>query len=302
MDVVTDWVRTCGTSGVLLARSRLPAPWGMALDKRAEAMFHIVLEGSCFLRGNAFETLQLFQGDLVLLPHGHAHDLVHRPNGKAEPLDRLLAKLPLPESPTGGTTVACGAYRSDTNLAHPMLRSLPPIVHFSASRIRSSPSLAAMLSLLTAELEQPGPGTETLVQHLFDALFVYVLRSWSPATGADQPGFLNALKDPSLSKALSRMHAEPESPWTVARLAREASLSRAAFARRFTENVGEAPLAYLTRWRMGVAARLLMTTREPLSEIASRVGYESEFAFSRAFKRSRGVAPTIFRRVPVVPA
>jgi AraC family transcriptional activator of mtrCDE len=296
MDVVTDWVRTCGTSGVLLARSRLPAPWGMALETRPEAMFHIVLEGSCFLRGADSPTLQLFQGDLVLLPHGHAHDIVHRPNGRAEPLSRLLERQPLPETGTGGTTVACGAYRSDTNLAHPMLRALPPVVHYSASRVRANPALAATLSLVTAELEQPGPGTESLVQHLFDALFVYVLRTWSAESAGDQPGFMNALKDASLSKALSRMHAEPESPWTVARLAREASLSRAAFARRFTENVGEAPLAYLTRWRMGVAARLLRTTKEPVAEIATRVGYESEFAFSRAFKRTRGVAPTLFRR------
>lgn len=107
---------------------------------------------------------------------------------------------------------------------------------------------------------------------------------------------LSALKDPSLLRALARIHAEPGIAWTVEGLAREAGLSRAAFARRFAAEVGEPPLAYLTRWRMGIAARLLHVSEASIAELAGRVGYESEFAFSRAFKRNRGLAPAVFRR------
>ncbi len=298
MDVLADWVRISGTSGVLLARSRLGPPWGMGLDQQAQAMFHIVLEGSCWLRREGVAPLSLHQGDLVLLPHGSPHDLVDHPAGHAVPLATLLAHPPPPVVEGPAATIVCGAYRSDSHMAQPLLRALPEVVLFSASRVRANPPLAATLSLLTAELERPEAGSEALIQPLFDALFVYVVRTWSAEAGATQGGWLTALKDSALSKALSRMHAEPQAPWTVASLAHEASLSRAAFARRFTEQVGEAPLAYLTRWRMGLAARLLRQTENPVAEIATRVGYDSEFAFSRAFKRSRGVAPTIFRRAP----
>jgi hypothetical protein len=226
MDVLADWVHVTDTSSVLLARSRLKAPWGMGLVRRPEAMFHIVLEGSCWLRRQGAPPLALLQGDLVLLPHGTAHDLVHDPAGTAEPLDQLLARLPLPIVEGPATTIVCGAYRSESHVAQPLLGALPEVVHFSAPRVRASPSLAGTLTLLTNELEHPGPGSETLVPHLFDALFIYIVRSCSEEGGDWRPGWLSALRDPSLSKALSRMHAEPQARWTVEALAHEAGLSQ----------------------------------------------------------------------------
>ncbi|HVK73244.1 MAG TPA: AraC family transcriptional regulator [Kofleriaceae bacterium] len=303
IDVLTDWCRVLSTKVVVLARSRLPAPWGMRLDARSQVVFHIVTEGSCWLRCDGATPLQLHQGDLGLVPQGMAHELVHARNGRAEPLDRLLARRTLAAPPGGpATTVVCGAYSLDLQLAEPMLRGLPPLVHFSAATVRASPSLSAVMSLVTAELDRPSPGGEVLVQHLFDALFLYILRAWADGVGATPSGWLPALKDAALSRALGSMHADPAAPWTVETLAREAGLSRAAFARRFTAELGEPPLAYLTRWRMGLAARLLRQSDASLAEVARRVGYESEFAFSRAFKRSRGMAPTSFRRGGVAAA
>ncbi|MGK3966065.1 AraC family transcriptional regulator [Sorangium sp. So ce118] len=295
-DVLTDWYRVLCTKGVLLARSRLPAPWGMRLGARAQVTFHIVIEGTCWLRREGAAPLALHQGDLCLLPEGLAHELVHAQDGQSEPLELLLARTSAPA--TGGvmTTVVCGAYCLDAQLAKPMLRGLPPVVHFSAAEVRASPPLSAMMSLLTSELDRPGPGSEVLVHHLFDALFVYILRAWSDGVAAAAPSWLTALKDAALSRALTRMHADPAAPWTVELLAREAGLSRAGFARRFTAELGEPPLAYLTRWRMGLASQLLLQSEASLAEVARRVGYESEFAFSRAFKRSRGMAPASFRR------
>lgn len=296
IDVLTDWLSAIGGSTVVLARSRVPAPWGMSIAARDEVMFHIVTEGACWLRRPEEAPLRLLQGDLALLPRGLDHDLVDDPGTEAEPLEEFLARPSFPAAGGPVTTVVCGVYQSDAQLAHPMLRALPPVVHFPAARVREKPSLAATLSLLAAELDRPGPGGEALLQHLFDALFVYLIRAWVDETAPEKPGWLSALKNPALSKALSRMHAEPAAPWTVESLARETGLSRAAFARRFAEQAGEPPLAYLTRWRMGVAARLLHSSDAPLAEIAGRVGYESEFAFSRAFKRARGIPPARFRR------
>jgi AraC-like DNA-binding protein len=296
MDILADWARLTGLSGALLARSRMEAPWGLAVPAGPEAMFHFVSEGICWLRLAGAPPLRLLQGDLVMLPNGPPHDLVHAPDGAAAPLAELLAALPLPAVRGPATTVVCGTYRFDASLAQPLLRGLPEVVHLPAGRIASEPSLASALSMLTRELERPGPGSEWLVQQLFDVLLVYLVRCWAAQAGEQPSGWLAALKDPALSKALSRMHASPQAPWTVAALAREAGLSRAAFARRFAAQVGDAPLAYLTRWRMGLASKLLRETDAPLAQIAARVGYDSEFSFSRAFKRGRGVAPIAFRR------
>lgn len=295
MDVVSDWVSITGASGTLLARTRVQGAWGMAMPRSTQAMFHLMLEGACWLRLKGHRDTWLGQGDLVLLPHGQAHDLVDQPKGKAIPLDVLL-KGPPPKPFRGpGTTVACGAYRFDGTMTHPLLQGLPNIVHLPRAALAADASLSSTLGLLTQELERTEPGSEWLLSHLFDVLLVYLFRSWSKNAADQTPGWLAALRDPALSRVLTRIHAQPDAPWTVESLAREAHLSRAAFARRFSAGVGQAPLAYLTRWRMGVAARLLRETRSPLAEIAARVGYESEFAFSRAFKRAQGQPPTAFR-------
>jgi AraC family transcriptional activator of mtrCDE len=301
MDVLADWVGLSGPSGVLLARSRMQAPWGMGLSAGAEAMFHIVAEGTCWLRRAGAPALKLQVGDLALLPEGVAHELVHAPDGASEPLAVLIQRTPtpLPADALHATTVYCGVYRFDANLAQPLLRGLPPVLHMSAAQIAEDVGLRSTLALITNELASEQPASQWLLPHLFDALLVYLVRRWVAEGGPLGSGWMVALRDPALSRALTRMHAEPHSPWTVESLAREAGLSRAAFARRFAEQVGEAPLAYLTRWRMGLAARLLRDTHAPLAEIASRVGYDSEFSFSRAFKRSRGQAPHAFRRSQV---
>ena len=296
MDVLTDWVQTLKTHVVVLARSRMPAPWGFRVTSAEQVVFHIISEGEGWLRRDGAEPLRLLQGDLVLLAQGGDHDLVDQPDGAAEPLASFIERQWPQECSNPRTTVICGAYCSDIYLMQPFLRTLPPIVHFAARQVRSSAALSHILSLITAELDQTQPGSDALVQHLFDALFIYVVREWLTSMPAQQPSWLAALKDPALSKVLTHMHAAPQRPWTVESLAAESGLSRAAFARRFAQSVGEPPLAYLTRWRMGIASRMLVESAASLAEVAARVGYESEFTFSRAFKRSCGVAPSVFRR------
>lgn len=274
----------------------MPLRWGMRVPPRDDVMFHIVTEGTCWLRRAGEGAIQLLQGDMVLFPQGLAHDLLHHPAAEAEPMDRALKRMGASKPEQPSVTLVSGYYELDARLARPMFRSLPPVVHFTASRVRANPTLFSTLTLLTAELDLPGPGSAALIRHLLDALFVYTNREWSVEAGLGGFSWLAVLRNKPLSRALARMHAAPGAPWTVETLARAAEMSRATFARRFTLNMGEAPLGYLTRWRMVLAAKMLSEGDTPVAEVAGKVGYESEFAFSRAFKRHRGVSPTAFRR------
>jgi AraC-like DNA-binding protein len=149
--------------------------------------------------------------------------------------------------------------------------------------------------LLTAELDMAHPGARDVTRRLVDVLLVYILRTWQEQHGSELAGWFGALHDPQIGKALTLIHEAPDRRWTVAQLAGEAGLSRAAFARRFAALAGEPPLTYLTRWRMTTAALLLRDSTEPLSVIADRVGYDSEFAFARTFRRSHGQPPGRYR-------
>ncbi|HEY3450576.1 MAG TPA: AraC family transcriptional regulator [Myxococcales bacterium] len=302
MDPLADWLVSAGTSLGMLVRARLATPWGMRIDAHGQVMLHVVASGSCWVRAASARPQRLLQGDLAVLPHGDGHELADERATPAEPLQTVLGRPP-PRPGAPSTTLLCGTYALDDHIARPMLRALPKLVVLPAEKVRAQPQLSAVLSLLTAEIDQPAPGGNVLVKHLFDTLFVYLVRAWlQEAPG--RSSWLSALRDAPVSQALSRMHAEPTRDWTVESLAREAGMSRAAFARRFAQALGEPPLTYLARWRMGLAARLLVESDASIAEVASRVGYDSEFAFSRAFKRLRGQAPSAFRReaVPRRPA
>jgi len=195
------------------------------------------------------------------------------------------------------TVTLCGAYQLDPARVHPLLRDLPELIHLPA-HLGRNPGLRATVDLLATELERPRLGTDAIVPALLDTLLLHILRTWldgQPARGVTT-GWAAALNDPATTAALHAMHRDPARPWTVATLAAEAGLSRAPFARRFTALLGQPPMSYLTWWRMTTAARLLQETDAPLSAIADRIGYASEFAFANAFKRQYGTAPGRYRR------
>jgi AraC-like DNA-binding protein len=191
----------------------------------------------------------------------------------------------------------CGAYLLDRSRSHPLLGELPDIVHLPA-RVGSHPALRATVNLLGGELERPHPGADAAVPALLDLLLLYILRAWfdEQADHRTASGWAAALHDPAVAAALRAIHGDPGRPWTIEDLGRHAGLSRAAFARRFTTLVGQPPLAYLTWWRMTIAARLLRDSDAPLSAIARKVGYTSEFALAHAFKREHGLPPGGYRR------
>jgi AraC-like DNA-binding protein len=188
------------------------------------------------------------------------------------------------------TVVLSGAYRLERGSRHPLLAGLPDLVHLPDRR---GHRLHGAVELLGAEIEDRGPGADAIVGILVDALLIYILRAWHEGRST---GWTAAMTDPAIGRTLHRMHSDPAETWTVDGLAGEVGLARATFTRRFTALVGEPPLTYLTRWRMITAAGLLRRDRAPLAAVARQVGYRSEFAFAKAFKREYGLAPGAYRR------
>jgi AraC-like DNA-binding protein len=180
-----------------------------------------------------------------------------------------------------------------------LLNDLPEVIHLPA-RVGRYPALRAAVDLLGAELERESrPGTDAVVPTLLDLLLLYILRAWfddQQASEGSATGWVTALHDPAIAAALSAIHGDPGRQWTVDELGRQARLSRAAFARRFTQLVGQPPLTYLTWWRMTTAARLLRASDAPVNAIAQQVGYTSQYAFAHAFKRHYGSPPGSYRR------
>jgi AraC-like DNA-binding protein len=307
-DVLTDVLTTVRLASVLSARATLAAPWALhfgAFDRRAG--FHVVVEGSATacLDDPAADAVKLGPGDVVVFPHGSGHRLATAgwPRSQAAPEFAGIVTELRPgqrlagDGGSGGeqTTVLCGSYGFAAAGAVPLLQGLPEMIHLPAAATAGGP-VAATVALLAAEADGSDSGTGVVIDRLVDLLFVYALRNWLTRQGAPMAcGWIGALHDDVVGPALRAVHADPGFPWTVDALARQAGLSRAAFARRFRAAVGEAPLSYVTRWRMVVAGERL-AGGERIAAVARLVGYESEFAFAKAFKRVRGIAPGQVRR------
>ncbi|MFF3837687.1 AraC family transcriptional regulator [Streptomyces sp. NPDC001930] len=309
MDVLSDVVAVTRTGRPRSAQVRWHAPWGQEFAPvPGSAGFQMILQGSCWLLSPDAEPVRLDAGDVVFLPHGSGHTLADSPEtlvtapacGPDDPqLHDAYASDDVDRSGDGGpvTVVLCGAYQLAPSRAHPLLLTLPDLIHLPARPDRH-PELRSAVALLAAELENPRLGTDAVVPALLDTLLLYILRIWfkEQLVREDTTGWAAALNDPPVAAALRAIHRDPAAPWTVAKLAAEAGLSRAPFARRFAMLTGQPPLGYLTWWRMTTAARLLRTSDAPLRSIATRVGYTSEFAFANAFKRSHGTPPGAYRR------
>ncbi|MFE2626367.1 AraC family transcriptional regulator [Streptomyces sp. NPDC059374] len=287
MDVLSDVITTMRTGRPASRRLRVDAPWCYRFDPYEGAGFHILLRGTGWLLTEGAEPVLLATGDVVLVPHGSAHVLSHVPRAEgAVPLDDAEA------DPQGRVEFLCGKYRLDHARGHPLLASLPDVVHLPAGPGRH-PELRAAVDLLAAEVTGDRSGRDAVVCGLLDLLLVYMARAWFE----EHPdgGWPRALGDREVAAVLEALHTEPAAPWRLEDLAARVGLSRATLARRFTALTGQPPMTYLTWWRMTSAAHLLRTGDEPLTAVARQVGYGSPFAFSHAFERHFGRTPTHFR-------
>lgn len=300
MDALTDILQSCRLQGTVFSQAWCQAPWAVRAEQLPHGVFHAVIEGGCYalpdLKGVAPIRLEL--GDVLFLPRGTAHVMCDAPGRAPEPIgartrrveDRSVAELRI-DGPGPRTGLICGSLRFEAGQGHPLLEVLPPVL-----RVEAGAGLGPIVTLIRRELEAAEAGAETVIARLTDVLLVSALRAWLAQVPLGEAGWMSGLTDPGVARALGLMHRRPAEDWTVDALARRVGMSRSAFAARFVERVGESPGQYLLRWRMHLARQALRREPITLAEVAGRVGYSSEFAFSKAFKRVTGQSPDAWRR------
>lgn len=290
-------------TGVLYCNAELTEPWGIDIPQIPGVMnVEVVTAGSCWLHLNDREPLFLPQGSLVLIPRGNAHTLRAKPGDRATALEDIPVELigdRFEKMRFGGggqqTNITYYGVRFDPYLATRLIKLLPDVLHLR-TLADNNRWLESTIAFIAEEASAQSPGCETIITRLADILVIQAIRTWIDTVREGERGWIAALHDRQIGAAMSLMHRHPEHSWTVASLAREIGMSRSGFSARFTEMVGEPALNYLTDLRMRMAQRDLHNTQDSLAIIAERVGYQSEPAFNRAFKRVVGIPPGRVRK------
>ncbi len=321
VDLLSDLLRGVRLSGSMLFLVEASRPWSTSAPRASEfasavlpgarsvVSYHVVVRGSCWAGLEGAEPVRLAAGDVFVVPHGHAYYL-------AEPKRRLMrcgddasseffrrmaaGELP-PVVAAGGTRgdsgtaeFLCGFLGCDAHPFNPLLASLPPLVRV-ADAIGASARMRLLVDLALCELRDRRPGMRDALLRVAEQMFVELLRARVDAADAGAQGWFAALGDPLVARALARLHSQPERAWTLALLADAIDASRSVLAERFSRRLGRAPMHYLAAWRMQLAAAMLREPAAHVKQVAGAVGYESEAAFSRAFKRATGQAPARWR-------
>jgi AraC-like DNA-binding protein len=322
-DLLSDVLRNIRLTGALFFQVDASSPWveelpaasafaGVLLPEAQHIVsYHVVTEGSCWgrLLPGRGTPVHLEAGDVMVIPHGHAY-VMSSPSGLRASYSpdegvaflRAMARGKLPSTVTEGgggperLRVLCGFLGCDVRPFNPVLATLPSLLHVRGTTDGERGGLGALVQLAVAETRERRPGGHAVMLRLSELLFVEVVRHHLQNAPSRQRGWLAGLRDPLVGRALATLHGRPADPWTLGRLAREVGASRSTLAERFTRFAGAPPMQYLARWRMQLAARRLAEDTAKVSAIALEVGYESEAAFSRAFKRVVGASPDAWRR------
>ena len=314
-DVLSDVLRTVRLTGAAYFDLELSAPWVAEAPPSHEIAarvmpgaqrvieYHVIARGTCWAHAVDQPPIRLREGDLIVFPQGDAHVLSSAPGMRAAPNLSLYARasrvLPLAYELGGGGServrVGCGFLGCDDRPFNPLLAALPPAIHLPSGPAAPAGWLGTLLGIAVGESGSARAGTENILARLSELMFVEAIRRYLESLPPSQTGWLAGVRDPVVGQALAAVHGQPKEPWTVERLARLVGVSRSVFAERFTEMVGQPPMQYLALWRMQLASRLLAEGRQ-VAAVADAVGYESEAAFSRAFKKLVGQAPATWRR------
>ncbi len=317
-DALSEILRVVGRTGAIFIHTRFTAPWcytspradtaAPLLEPGAErvVIFHLVTEGECFVEIDGQEPVHLFAGDVVVFPQGHAHRMTSEPGlppAKGARLEAVLARRPRQINYGGGgpvTRLVCGYLACDTRLARMLFQGLPPVVRVNVRGSNAGTWLEASVRYALTEARSPRPGGAGVLAKLAEVLVIETLRLYineqSMGRAPGSTGWLAGVGDRIVGAAFNALHKRPAHAWTLEELAREAGTSRSVLAERFQQLVGSSPMQYLTQWRMLLAANILARSNAPLARIAEDVGYQTDTAFSRAFRREFGAPPATWRR------
>lgn len=314
MDAFSQILSGVVLKGALFFNAEFSAPWGFNAPPAQELapllapaaphllIYHFLVEGSGIVRLGNEVLIELEPGDVVVVPHGDAHVMCSAQGVACKLSEPMMAKLKtrdLSAMQTGGggevARFVCGFMVCDPLLCRPILQSLPAAFKVNLRTDRSGQWLESTLLHLVEEASSENAGSEAVLAKMSEALFVDTLRRYLAGLPEQELGWLAAARDPIIGKSLMLLHSRTSHPWTIAELAKEVGLSRSSLVQRFTKYLSEPPMAYLIRWRLQLAARALVSTSRGVAEIAEDVGYESEAAFNRAFKREFGLPPARYR-------
>lgn len=314
MDALSDLLRVVRLSGGVFLDAEFSAPWSVTAQVGPEdcrlvlpeparlIAFHYVISGNLLLQIGRDPPVEVRGGTIVLLPRNDAHTLASQRGLKAVSAEQLIQMDPaggLPRIRHGGggevTRIVCGFVGSELD-CHPLIDALPSTLVLDLSGKAAGEWIFSSFHYAAQEMAAARAGSATVLAKLSELMFVEAVRCYLEALPADERGWLAGLRDPAVGRALALLHTELARPWTAEELARQVYLSRSAFAARFTALIGAPPITYLTRWRMQVAAQRLYESRRSVAQISADVGYESEIAFARAFKRQFSMSPAQWRK------
>ncbi|WP_028798148.1 AraC family transcriptional regulator [Streptomyces purpureus] len=313
MDALAGLLDGPRAKGAFLLRMVMEPPWAVRIDDRAPLCLMCVTEGEAWIVPDEGDPVLLRPGDVAIargpepytvadIPHT-APQAVVGPGGtcttlRGEPLSQAmrLGVRTWGNAADGSHTMLIGTYQMGGEVSRRLLGALPSLLHIPAA-VWNCP----LMPILDEEISRDEPGQSVVLDRVLDLLLIAVLRAWFSRPGAEAPAWYRAMGDPVVGQALRLLHDDPAHPWTVAALAAKAGVSRAGLARRFTELVGEPPMAYLTGSRLALAADLLRQTDATVESVARQVGYSSSFALSAAFKRERGISPQEHRTAGPAP-
>jgi AraC-like DNA-binding protein len=318
MDALSEILKVVQLNGAIFFNARFTAPW--CVESPAEAslartlglgaervlLYHYMVDGSCLITLEGMAPLRLSTGDVIIFPHGDAHTMASSTGAQPQQLDaqEILRERPKVLHFGGGgeaTRFVCGYLVCDPRLFQPILAALPRVVTVSLRGAAPAHWLEASLQHAVDQGDSSEPGAAGMLAKLSEVMVVEVLRRYVARLSPDDTGWLSGLRDRAVGKCLALMHEKPAHPWTVDSLAREVGASRSVLAERFTHFVGQSPMQYLGRWRMALATNRLRRSSLNIASIAEEVGYETDAAFSRAFRREFGVPPASWRRLHASP-
>jgi len=300
MDFLSQILQLLRLESTVYFRANFCSPWGMSINAGKFANFHVVTSGQCWFSFAGGAPTPMNAGDLLLFPRGDSHRLTHNPDGNVVPAGELLAQPRVDDQGVsfGGngvvTTLICGHFSYDRQAPHPLFETLPAMIHLKSGG-RQDVFLQTAVELALRESESSKSGSSAVINRLGEVLLIQALRTFLEQE-TEPKGFISILSAPPICQAIQMLHDQPSRGWTLHELASGVGLSRSALAEQFKKRVGVSPMAYLTHWRMLMARDLLKATELPMVVVAEQVGYDSEFAFARAFKRTLGVTPGRVRR------